>query len=150
MGVCTTFMIFIWNLILLTPFNGKLQTLVIVLAYYLSSSSWFRFVPGNIDGGENLTKEKLNCLNSHKMRMNREELKMRKIDVTLQWLCSNGFVEISLLQGFKCKGFVFSHSSAFATKQPSFLTTGYSGNYQSIVKTFQANKIAALALRNFS
>ena len=43
----------------------------------------------------------------------REELKIRKNDVTLQWLCYNGF----------------SHSPMFRKKMQSFFLVGYTRKY---------------------
>ena len=64
--------------------------------------------------------------------MNREEMSIRKNNVTLQWLRCNVFFSIALLQWFcwngfdvRCNGFRFSCLSMFANKVTIFLDNGF-------------------------
>ena len=62
--------------------------------------------------------------------MNREEMSIRKNNVTLQWLrCNvfffNSFVAMVLLEWLRCNGFRFSCLSMFANKVTIFLDNGF-------------------------
>ena len=46
---------------------------------------------------------------------NMEELKIKKNDVTLQWLCCNDFVSVASLQLFRCNSFTAIASLAVRT-----------------------------------
>ena len=58
---------------------------------------------------------------------NREESNLRKNDITLQWLCFNGFVAMVF------SSFVLLY---FQTELSSFLTTGHTAKYRPVVKDF--------------
>ena len=70
---------------------------------------------------------------------NREELKIRKNNVNLQWLCNNDFTGMVLLQWLCCNGFVLivrvSPACLFTNKTTSFIND-YTGKYRPVTKDF--------------
>ena len=87
--------------------------------------------------------------------MNREEMSIRKNDVTLQWLRCNVSFSIALLQwfcwnGFDVMAFVSLVRLCLQTKSPSFLTTVFSRKYRPVRQGILSNENAALAVCTFS